>query len=569
MSHEHRLSRGRDSSFEQAFKTQMSFTQRKGRGRANNRGRGRSQNKGRYYPASTSRRSCNQNQDEGSSKHQAHRQRYDKSQVQCHYCKKYGHYANECRRKQNDMNSRQNINFANEENKNSQNVLLTCNIAQDKQEDVWFLDSRCSNHMTGNIAMFANLDEDVKSEVTTGTDSKIAVKGKGSVSIRARNGEQMTVPEVYYVPGLKCNLLSIGQLIDKGYNVFLKYDTCTIRDIPPSKKIIAQVQMTSNRMFPLKLRADLKEGRTIAAVTQEVFQEQVKDENWLWHLRFGHLNFGGLNLLHIKGMVKGLPLIEKPDSLCEGCILGKKTWVYMLKQKSEVFEKFHYFKTLVEKQCGHYIKVLRIDKGGEYISQDFLCFYRENGIQKQFTAMYTPQQNGVAERKNRTILDMVRSMLKAKHLPHEYWAEAITCTVYILNRCPTKAVMNRIPEEAWSGQKQTVTHMRVFGCVAYAHVPNQLRRKLDSKGEKCVFVGYCGESKAYKLYNPSTKKLIVSRDVQFIEDEAWDGSLEKTANVKTIVSHEEEQEGTATNNPSLVVPPPPQQIQQTTPQAGI
>eukprot|EP00253_Pinus_taeda_P025918 PITA_25918 len=217
MSHEHRLSRGTDSSFEQAFKTQMSFSERKGRDRANNRGRGRSQNRGIYYPASTSGRSYNQNQDEGSSKQQAHGQR----------------------KKQNDMNSRQNVNFANEENKNLKNVLLTCNIAQDKQEDVWFLDSGCSNHMTGNIAMFANLDEDVKSEVTTGTDTKIAVKGKGRVSIRARNGEQMIVPDVYYVPGLKCNLLSIGQLIDKGYNVFFKDDTCTIKDIPTSKKIIA------------------------------------------------------------------------------------------------------------------------------------------------------------------------------------------------------------------------------------------------------------------------------------------------------------------------------------------
>ena len=106
--------------------------------------------------------------------------------------------------------------------------------------------------------------------------------------------------------------------------MFFKDDMCTIRDIPPSKKIIAQVQMTNNRMFSLKLRADLKEGRIIAAVTQEVFQEQVKDENWLWHLRFGHISFGGLNLLHRKGMIKGLPLIENPDSLCEGCILGKQ-----------------------------------------------------------------------------------------------------------------------------------------------------------------------------------------------------------------------------------------------------
>ena len=130
---------------------------------------------------------------------------------------------------------------------------------------------------------------------------------------------------MYYVPGLKCNILSVGQLINKGYNVIFKDDVCTIKDIPPSKKIIAEIQMTSNRMFPLKLNTDLKgKGKNVAAVTQEAFQKEEKDENWLWHLRFGHLNFGGLNLLHRKGMVRGLPLIEKPDSLCEGCILGKQ-----------------------------------------------------------------------------------------------------------------------------------------------------------------------------------------------------------------------------------------------------
>ena len=103
------------------------------------------------------------------------------------------------------------------------------------------------------------------------------------------------MPNVYYVPSLKCNILSIRQLINKGYNVFFKDNVCTIRDIPPTKKVIAEVQMTSNRMFPLKLRADLKEGRNVTAVTQEGFQEEVKDKEWLWHLRFGHLNFGDLN----------------------------------------------------------------------------------------------------------------------------------------------------------------------------------------------------------------------------------------------------------------------------------
>ena len=96
-------------------------------------------------------------------------------------------------------------------------------------------------------------------------------------------------------------------------------------------------------------------------------------------------------------------------------------------------------------------------------------------------------------------MDMVRSMLKAKHLPNEYWDEAVHCAAYVLNRCPTKSVMNKVLEEAWCGIKQFFTHMRVFGCVAYAHIPDQLRKKLDSKEEKCIFMGYSDESKAQIL----------------------------------------------------------------------
>eukprot|EP00253_Pinus_taeda_P035760 PITA_35760 len=243
----------------------------------------------------------------------------------------------------------------------------------------------------------------------------------------------------------------------------------------------------------------------------------------------------------------------------------RKTWVYFLKNKSEVFEKFRNFKALVENQSGLHIKVLRPNRGGEYISKEFLWFYRENGIHKKFTARYTQQQNGVAERKNRTIMDMARSMLKAKHLPNDYCAEAVNCAAYILNRCPRKAVMNKVSEEAWSGRKQGVTHMKVFGCVAYAHIPDQLRRKLDSKGEKCVFIGYSEESKAHWLYISSTKKFFVSRDVQFIEEEAWDGSIEKTVNVKNCLSHDttaptQGQQGTPLRRIESASPSTPQSV---------
>ncbi|RDY05840.1 hypothetical protein CR513_10270, partial [Mucuna pruriens] len=157
---------------------------------------------------------------------------------------------------------------------------------------------------------------------------------------------------------------------------------------------------------------------------------------------------------------------------------------------------------LVEKQNGCRIKALRTDRGQEYLA----CadFFDQHGIQHQLTTRYTPQQNGVAERKNRTIMDMVRCMLKAKQLPREFWAEVVATV--ILNKCPAKNIYDKTLEEVWSGRRPSIRHLRIFGCIAYAHVPDQLRKKLDDKGEKCIFIGYNTNSKAYKLYNPVTKK---------------------------------------------------------------
>eukprot|EP00253_Pinus_taeda_P010559 PITA_10559 len=292
ITHEQRLSRNENSSLEQAFKTQMSFGRGRGQGRGNKRGRDRNQNRGgRNSPANAQGRGSNPNQNQGQGSSQQRDQHHAQGQ---------------------------------RENISQTNVLLACNMAETNNEDIWFLDSGCSNHMTRNIALFSALDKNMKSEVTLGTDSKVSVMGKGEVKIFTKQGERKTIADVYYVPGMRCNLLSIGQLVQKGYNVYFVNDVCTIMDIAPSKRCIAEVNMTRNRMFPLRIRADLKNKNEIATVTQDAFQSVPKDENWLWHLRFGHLNFGGINLLSRKGMVKGLPLIEKPENLCEGCILGKQ-----------------------------------------------------------------------------------------------------------------------------------------------------------------------------------------------------------------------------------------------------
>ena len=136
-----------------------------------------------------------------------------------------------------------------------------------------------------------------------GSDNKVKVNGKGVIAVYAKDGKRRTIHGIYYVPGLMCNLLSIGQLLEKEYKVFSKKKVCTIYDKYPSKQLIARVEMTKNRMFSLIMRNDLTNSLN-------AYKTKSLDQSWLWHLRYGHLHFGDLDLLHKKQMVKGLPSIE-------------------------------------------------------------------------------------------------------------------------------------------------------------------------------------------------------------------------------------------------------------------
>ncbi|XP_063049961.1 uncharacterized protein LOC134444635 [Engraulis encrasicolus] len=186
--------------------------------------------------------------------------------------------------------------------------------------------------------------------------------------------------------------------------------------------------------------------------------------------------------------------------------------MYVLKHKDEVFNKFVQWKAEVETYSGRKLKVLRTDNGGEYTSKEFDAFLKTEGVRHELTVPKTPEQNGVAERMNRTLVETVRSMLADAKLPQKFWAEALATAVYLRNRSPTKAVADMTPYEAW-----TVSHLRVFGCDAYAHIPKDERKKLDPKARKCILLGYGTETKGYRLYDTKQTKVFYSRDVVFNE----------------------------------------------------
>jgi transposase InsO family protein len=233
----------------------------------------------------------------------------------------------------------------------------------------------------------------------------------------------------------------------------------------------------------------------------------------LWHQRYGHINHPNLLLLQKQNMVEGLPMLNNENVSCEGCALGnmskdefpsnpdrkkrdvldivhtdvcrpmqtrslggafyfllfiddctRYTWVYFLGRKSDVFEYFKEFRTMVEKKIGKSIKILHSDQGGEYKSRDFIKYCKYHGIVQNFTVPHTPQQNGVVERKNRTLVECACSMMKGNNLSNTFWVEAINNAFYLKNRSPTKCLDNITPFEALYGSKPAVHNLKVFGC---------------------------------------------------------------------------------------------------------
>lgn len=172
----------------------------------------------------------------------------------------------------------------------------------------------------------------------------------------------------------------------------------------------------------------------------------------------------------------------------------------------------------VENQTGKTIKILRTDNGSEFCNKEMRKCLESKGIRHQTTTPYTPEQNGVAERMNRTIVERARCLLFDASLPKALWAEAVSTSVYLINRSPNRSLPNKTPFELWSGAKPDMSHIRVFGSQAMTHIPKEKRKKFDSKSEELVFVGYCEDTKGYRLLRMGTKTIVKSRDVIFIEN---------------------------------------------------
>ena len=200
--------------------------------------------------------------------------------------------------------------------------------------------------------------------------------------------------------------------------------------------------------------------------------------------------------------------------------------VYFMRNKSKVFNKFKEFELCTTNECGLTIGTLRSDNGGEYLSDEFQSYLQSKGIHHELSAPYSPSQNGVAERINRTLMESARAMMTQAGLPNHYWAEAVSTAAYLRNRVSTRSLKEKqTPYEKWYGRKPDVSHLRVFGCMAYAYILDANRNgKLSKKAERLPFIGYSLQMKGYRLIDEDILKVIVRRDVIFNESDFLKGS---------------------------------------------
>ncbi|KAA8549858.1 hypothetical protein F0562_001542 [Nyssa sinensis] len=404
------------------------------------------------------------------------------------------------------------------------NVETYANASIDYSKD-WIVDFGCSHHAIGNAYLLSEVCPHYgKRAIVTADNSLHPIVKEGDFNVKKdiSNVSGVSLKDVYHVPSLKKNLASVSQIVDSGRYVLFGPDDVKI--ISNIKHLEADVLFTGKR----------KDSLYVLSASDAYVEKTGQNASMtLWHARLGHVGYQFLQKISTKKLLDGVPLFKEihQDVVCPGCQYGKShhlpflnsknkataalQLVFFLEHKSETFSKFIQFKEQVEKEFGLPIKCLRIDNGGEYMSDQFLNYCREHDIRCRMTCPETPQQNGVAERKLAHLTSMCLSWLHAKSLPRELWAAAIQEACHVINRLPPWPGTESSHFEALYHHKPNVSYFRVFSSVCYVHVSKTNWTKPDPRARRCIFVGYNTHKKGWRCMDPKTKKVLVSYDVVF------------------------------------------------------
>jgi len=509
------------------------------------------------------------------------------SKAECWSCGKKGHLRRDCRAKKSALSSNKPSNLSN-------NVgLMASDISLGP--DNWILDSGASSHMSSKREWFSDYTElDCPIGLTIGNGKKIQAIGRGTIKVEIFNGMKWSesfLSSVLYVPELgPFNLFSLGAVIDKGYSLKCDGSTASIHHRSDNDVVLIGKRFNDEKIYRLAMKVKMSSDE-LACLAK------------LDNLRIIHERLGHFNIQSISDMIKAklLPyseaiLKESSSFFCEACAYGKMhklpartselrkcevgeivhadiigpmecsslsgsrfalvmkdeltafRTVYFLKNKSQVIDMVEKYLQTVKEETGKAVKRFRSDNGTEFVNYSMNKLFQSHQIKHELAAPYTPEQNGMAERENRTMIEMARTMLQSNQLPKFLWAEAMNTASYLMNRVINRK-MSSTPFELWFGKPPEYDHLRVFGCNAYVLVPNPFRKKWDAKAEKMTFVGYTETTKNYRLYDSCRKRVIIAKHVKFDETLVSSNRAQSQRSVETrervsLADLESEGEGT-------------------------
>ncbi|GJR69428.1 putative ribonuclease H-like domain-containing protein [Tanacetum coccineum] len=429
-------------------------------------------------------------------------------------------------------------------------------------QDQGIFDSGCSRHMTGNKSFLTDYQEIDGGFVAFGGSPKGGkITGKGKI----RTGK-LDFEDVYFVKELKFNLFSVSQMCDKKNSVLFTETECLV--LSPDFKLLDESQVLlkvprQNNMYSFDLKNVVPSGGLTC-----LFAKATIDESNLWHRRLGHINFKTMNKLVRGNLVRGLPskLFEN-DHTCVACQKGKQhkascktklvssisqplqmlhmdlfgptfvrsinhkiyclvvtddfsrfSWVFFLATKDETSGILKTFITGIENQINHKVKIIRCDNGTEFKNNDMNQFCGMKGIKREFSVARIPQQNRVAKRKNKTLIEVARTMLADSLLPTTFWAEAVNTACYVQNRVLVTKPHNKTPYELLHGRPPSISFMRPFGCpVTILNTLDPLG-KFDGKADEGFLVGYSINIKAFRVFNTRTGRVEENLHITFLEN---------------------------------------------------
>ncbi|GJZ48187.1 putative reverse transcriptase domain-containing protein [Tanacetum coccineum] len=355
---------------------------------------------------------------------------------------------------------------------------------QQDLKDKGVIDSGCSRHMTGNRSYLTDYEEIDGGFVAFGGNSKGGkITGKGKI----RTGK-LDFKDVYFVKELKFNLFSVSQMCDKKNSVLFTDTKCVVLSpdfkLTDESHVLLKVPRKDN-MYSVDLKNVVPQGGLTC-----LFAKAIPDESNLWHRRLGHV--------YLQNFLK----LIKP--------------VLLVRRESNIKPLM----TLVgiENLIDLRVKVIRSENRTEFKNRIMNQLCEMNGIKREFSVARTPQQNGVAERKNRTLIEAARTMLADSKLPTTFWAEAVNTACYVQNRVLVIKPHNKTPYELFLGRKPALSFMRPFGCpVTILNTLDHLG-KFDGKADEGFFVGYSTNSKAFRVFNSRTRIVEENLHVKFSEE---------------------------------------------------